>query len=213
MTRAILVCHVFSCPFLLLGALATSRLRAPAPVCLSHPPAPFFWDDSFSSHPPAVTSYDVIAPTPHGLGPAAPLLVALSFGHSAISYYTTAVYNVRSALETGRPATSGNRLSIPHGQVVPRWSAGGASSAQGETAVTPVFDSDACHSCVSRVFLPFSAAWGARYVEAPGSRTCLSFSLVEQKARRTSRTARASNPQHFRSRWRAAGFTCLGLRW
>ena len=34
--------------------------------------------------------------------------------------------NARSALETGRPATSGNRLSIPNGQVVPRWSAGGA---------------------------------------------------------------------------------------
>ena len=44
---------------------------------------PFLWC-CFSSHPPAVTSYDATAPTPHGLGPAAPLLVALSFGHSAI---------------------------------------------------------------------------------------------------------------------------------
>ena len=73
----------------------------------------------------------------------------------------------------------------------------GSSSTQGETAVTPIFDSD---TRVSRVFLPFSAAWGSGYAQAPRSRTCLSFSLAEQKARRTSRTSQTSYRQHFRSR-------------
>jgi len=51
-------------------------------------------------------------------------------------------------------------------------SSGGASSAQGETDVTPI---STVAPCVSRVFLPFSAARGARYAEAPCSRACLSF--------------------------------------
>ena len=107
------MCHVFSCPFLLLGARATPRLRAPAPVCLSHPPAPFFCGVVFSSHPPAVASYDATAPTPHGLGPAAPLLVALSFGHSATFYYTTAV-TTRAARwkQAGRPLQGTDHLYL-----------------------------------------------------------------------------------------------------
>ena len=83
--------------------------------------------------------------------------------------------NARSALETGnRPA--GHFREPPfhsNGQVVPRWSAGGAISAQGGTAVTPIFRQWhlACH-----VFPPpFSAARGSRYAEVPCSRTCLSF--------------------------------------
>ena len=48
----------------------------------------------------------------------------------------------------------------------------GSSSAQGETAVAPMFDSG---TYVSRAFLPFSAARGTGYAQAPCSRTCLSF--------------------------------------
>ena len=106
-----------------------------------------------------------------GLGPAAPLLVALSFGHSAIFYYTTAV-TTRAARwkQAGRPLQGTAFPSQWTGSSpVVGW---GSSSAQGETAVTPIFDSD---TCVSRVFLPFSAAWGTGYAQAPCSRTCLSF--------------------------------------
>ena len=61
-----------------------------------------------------MTSYDVTAPTPHGLGPAAPLLVALSFGHSAIFYYTTAV-TTRAARwkQAGRPLQGTPSLCHP----------------------------------------------------------------------------------------------------
>ena len=60
--------------------------------------------------------------------------------------------------------------------------------------------------------MPFSAARRARYAEAPCSRTCLSFGLAEQKARRTSRNPQASYRQRNRERWRAARPKCLGLR-
>ena len=109
-------------------------------------------------------------------------------------YYTTAV-TTRAARwkQAGRPLQGTAFPSQWTGSSpVVGW---GSSSAQGETAVTPVFDSD---TCVSRVFLPFSAAWGAGYAQAPCSRTCLSFSLAEQKARRTSRNPQTSYRQHFR---------------
>ena len=86
-------------------------------------------------------------------------------------YYTTAV-TTRAARwkQAGRPLQGTAFPSQWTGSSpVVGW---GSSSAQGETAVTPVFDSD---TCVSRVFLPFSAAWGAGYAQAPCSRTCLSF--------------------------------------
>ena len=146
-----------SCPFLLLGALATPRLRAPAPIFLPTLPR---WRLMTPRRP---------RPTGSGLRLLCWWRSLWAFCHILLYYCSD---NARSALETGRPATSGNRLSINKwtgSSPVVGW---GSSSTQGETAVTPIFDSD---TCVSRVFLPFSAAWGSGYAQAPRSRTCLSF--------------------------------------
>ena len=88
-----------------------------------------------------MASYDATAPTPHGLGPAAPLLVALSFGHSAIFYYTTAV-TTRAARwkQAGRPLQGTGRAVFPYLRKRVNDESGadnGAASILGESSSNP----------------------------------------------------------------------------